>query len=190
LRESEVGESTQVGRFALILALAAVLVPAAVAASPAQDRAPASAARVSELPDLEVQVLDAVNQLRRSHGLSALRLSPALSQAALGHSQSMAKRGFFGHKGYDGSAFWQRIKPTYRPRPTAYWGVGENLIWAAPQLSAQDAIDDWMASPPHRKNLLTPAWREVGLGAVRALAAPGVYGNLDVTILTADFGAR
>jgi uncharacterized protein YkwD len=47
-----------------------------------------------------------------------------------------------------------------------------------------------MDSPPHRKNLLTPGWREVGLGAVRALGAPGVYRGLDVTILTADFGVR
>jgi uncharacterized protein YkwD len=48
----------------------------------------------------------------------------------------------------------------------------------------------WLDSPPHRKILLTSAWREVGLGAVRALAAPGVYKGLDVTILTADFGVR
>jgi len=142
------------------------------------------------MPDLESQVLDAINQLRASYGLSELRLNPALSLAALGHSQSMGKRGFFSHDGYDGSVFWQRIKPKYRPRPGVEWGVGENMVWAAPDLSAQDAIDDWMASPPHKKNLLTPAWQEVGLGAVRALAAPGVYEGLDVTILTADFGTR
>jgi uncharacterized protein YkwD len=68
--------------------------------------------------------------------------------------------------------------------------VAENLIWSSPVLSADDAIKLWMDSPPHRKNLLTPGWREVGLGAVRALGAPGVYRGLDVTILTADFGVR
>ena len=88
--------------------------------------------------------------------------------------QSMAELGFFAHEGYDGSAFWQRIRPNYPPPPGRSWGVGRTWVWAAPKLSpAQDAIDDWLASPPHRKNMLSPTWREVGLGAVRALAAPG-----------------
>jgi uncharacterized protein YkwD len=64
------------------------------------------------------------------------------------------------------------------------------MVWASPELSADQAIQVWLNSPPHRKNLLAPAWREVGLGAVRALAAPGVFKGLDVTILTADFGVR
>ena len=37
------------------------------------------------------------------------------------------------------------------------------------------AVEMWLKSPPHRKNLLTPAWREIGIGGVHALAAPGVY---------------
>ena len=139
---------------------------------------------------LEAEVLVAINQLRQRKGLSQLRLSPVLALAALGHSQSMAKRGYFSHDGYDGSAFWQRIKPKYRPNPHVYWGVGENMAWASPELTAAEAIERWLASPPHRKNLLTPSWREVGLGAVRALAASGVYQGLDVTIVTADFGVR
>jgi uncharacterized protein YkwD len=64
------------------------------------------------------------------------------------------------------------------------------MVWASPGLSADQALEMWLNSPPHRKNLLTPAWREIGLGAVRALAAPGVYQGRDVTILTADFGVR
>lgn len=179
-------------RIALLLTLCLVAVPAVASARPSEKRLPAgaSAAQVTEMHGLEGQVLDALNQARLAHGLGRLRVNAALSQAALGHSESMAERGFFAHEGFDGSAFWTRIKPKYPPRPGAFWGVGENLVWASPQLTAQDAIDDWMASPRHRKNMLTPSWREVGLGAVRAIGAPGVYGNLDVTILTADFGTR
>jgi uncharacterized protein YkwD len=47
-----------------------------------------------------------------------------------------------------------------------------------------------LASPTHRENLLAPAWREIGLGAVHAIGAGGVYNGLDATILTADFGVR
>jgi uncharacterized protein YkwD len=48
----------------------------------------------------------------------------------------------------------------------------------------------WLNSPPHRKILLTPRWREVGLSAVHTASAPGVYRGLEVTVLTADFGTR
>jgi uncharacterized protein YkwD len=179
--------------------LPVVLVAAALAAGAADagvrsshDGAPAtaSAQQISEVQDLQAQVLAAINELRRAQGLRELQLNGALSRAALGHSFSMAKHGYFGHSGWNGSPFWQRIKPNYRPQPTSYWGVGENMLWASPDLSADQAIEMWLASPAHRKNLLTPAWREVGLGAVRALSAPGVYEGLDVTILTADFGVR
>jgi uncharacterized protein YkwD len=47
-----------------------------------------------------------------------------------------------------------------------------------------------MNSPPHRANLLSPRWREVGLAAVHVGRAPGVYGGREVTIVTADFGVR
>ena len=45
-----------------------------------------------------------------------------------------------------------------------------------------------MASPPHRKNILTPHWREIGISAMRLAAAPGVFGGQDATIITTDFG--
>jgi uncharacterized protein YkwD len=150
----------------------------------------ASSSRIIRIPDLQVQVLTAINDLRQSKGLTPLRLNGALSDAALGHSESMAERGFFEHTGSDGSPFWTRIKPKYPPVQGSQWGVGENLVWASPALSADQAVQMWLNSPPHRKNLLTPAWREIGLGAVHAQDAPGVYGGRDVTILTADFGVR
>jgi hypothetical protein len=38
--------------------------------------------------------------------------------------------------------------------------------------------------------LLSPQWREVGLAALKARRAPGVYGGRSVTVVVADFGAR
>lgn len=134
--------------------------------------------------------LSAINDARRAHGLSELRLNRALSTTAFGHSVSMAKHGFFSHDGYDGSEFWTRIKPSYPPRPGFMWRVGENMAWAAPVLTAQETIAMWLKSPPHRVNLLGAAWREVGIGAVHAPAAPGAYQGLEVTIVTVDFGVR
>jgi len=178
-----------VGRKLVLLLVAAALVAGTADARPRDDRVPASS-RISGVPALQDQVLNAINDLRRSKGLAELTLNPALSLVALGHSQSMALHGYFTHESWNGSPFWARIKPKYRPQLGNKWGVGENMVWASPELSAADALQMWLDSPPHRKILLTSAWREVGLGAVRALGAPGVYKGLDVTILTADFGAR
>jgi uncharacterized protein YkwD len=47
-----------------------------------------------------------------------------------------------------------------------------------------------MNSPEHRANLLNGRWREIGISAVHAVAAPGTYDGLDVTIITTDFGVR
>lgn len=139
---------------------------------------------------LDRQLLGQVNALRARHGLRPLRLSRPLSAAASRHSLEMAEDGFFSHSSADGTAFWRRIEHYYRAQGFRTWQVGENLVWESPSLPAGDAIRMWMASPPHRANLLNPAWREIGIGAVRSGAAPGVYRGLPAVVVTADFGAR
>jgi uncharacterized protein YkwD len=138
---------------------------------------------------LEADVLVQINQLRRSRGLAAVRLSVALRRAADSHSAAMATRGFFAHESADGTAFWQRVARFY-PRRSGGWSVGENLLWSSPDVDGAGALRMWLNSPPHRKILLTPRWREVGLSAVHAVSAPGVYRGLEVTVVTADFGVR
>ena len=48
-----------------------------------------------------------------------------------------------------------------------------------------------MASPGHRANILNPAWRNIGVGAVQVGDPRGYYASWDdVTIVAAEFGAR
>jgi uncharacterized protein YkwD len=102
----------------------------------------------------------------------------------------MGTFGFFGHSSHDGSAFWKRVQRYYGKGRYANWAVGENLLWSTTGLDASGALKLWMASPGHRKNILTARWREVGLSAVTVPAAPGVFGGRDVVIITSDFGVR
>ena len=102
----------------------------------------------------------------------------------------MANDGYFAHESSDGSVFWQRIKAFYSPGGHRYWSVGENLVWASPNLTAKQAVKIWMKSPPHRANLLSSTWREIGLSAVYSSNAPGDYRDRAATIVTADFGVR
>src|SRR5262245_13442419 len=103
---------------------------------------------ITEVAGLERRVFQAVNAVRRQHGLVPLRLNRGLGEAARGHSQSMAEHGFFRHTSYDGSEFWRRIKSVYQPLAGRSWSTGENLVWASPELSAEEAVDLWMKSPP------------------------------------------
>ena len=147
--------------------------------------------RVADVPALEARVLTQINLLRRAQRLAPLRANPALAAAAREQSLSMAEHGFFGHESFGGSPFWKRVESKYTRLPTdASWRVGENLVWRSPRISARGAVELWLGSPPHRENLLRQAWREVGISAVHASAAPGVYAGHDVTILTVDFGVR
>ena len=47
-----------------------------------------------------------------------------------------------------------------------------------------------MESGVHRKNILRPLWREIGLSAVSVPAAPGVFEGNPVVIVTTTFGVR
>jgi uncharacterized protein YkwD len=174
---------------AVVLATAGVAAVSSSAATAGGAHESTGSARLISLPQLENQVLVRINDLRRKAGLVPLRPSGALGVAALEQSASMAEHGFFAHASYGGSPFWQRIAAKYASRADS-WSVGENLLWRSPGLSAGTALGLWLRSPDHRENLLSPAWREIGLGAVHADSAPGIYDGLEVTILTADFGVR
>jgi len=139
---------------------------------------------------LESQVLAELNGIRRAHGLRALRLAPSLGAAADFHSEAMGRYGFFAHESRDGSGFQERVKRFYAPTGNGTWSVGENLLWASNGVGAAAALRAWMASPGHRKNILTARWREIGVSIVAVDRAPGVFGNRDVTIITTEFGVR
>lgn len=136
-------------------------------------------------------MLDALNVARAENGLRSLRPNVRLAAAAEHHSVEMVRTGYFGHESSDGSVFWKRIKRFYRPRAASQtWTVGENLLWQTQRVTAQAAVRAWLRSPGHRENLLKPSFRDVGIAAVRAAGAPGVYGYRRVVVLTVDFGAR
>ena len=102
----------------------------------------------------------------------------------------MGTQGYFEHESYDSTAFWKRIERWYPSKGWRYWAVGENLLYSTPDVTATEGVELWMNSPPHRANLLSRTWREIGISAVHFDSAPGEYDGGPVTIVTADFGNR
>jgi uncharacterized protein YkwD len=140
---------------------------------------------------LGTDVIEALNGVRAAHGLRPLRPSRALAASARRHSTQMGRRGFFDHNSADGTPFWRRIERFYGDTGFRRWAVGENIFWQSPRtLAAIGVVRSWMGSPGHRENVLSRQWRDVGVGAVNMLTAPGVYGGSPVTIITVDFGNR
>ena len=135
-------------------------------------------------------MLAAINDYRAQNGLHTLTLAVGLDRSASQHSLEMGADGYFSHASADGQAFWKRIQSYYGSARANYWSVGENLLWASPGVDAQRAMQLWIASPEHKRNLLDPRWRQIGVSAVHVPAAPGIYHGRTVTIVTTDFGVR
>jgi uncharacterized protein YkwD len=117
------------------------------------------------------EMLRRVNDLRRRAGLAPLAANPLLDRVSQEHAEDMLARSYFGHKTPEG------LGPSDRARADGYRpGIGENLV--EERFSVEEALEAWMDSPDHRKNILDPGCRELGMGlAVGAGydAAPGGY---------------
>ena len=169
-------------RRGLLLVAVLGLVAGSAHATPA---GPAGTRAVS----LEQELLLELNEARGERGLRPLRLANGLQTAAVGHSRSMLAGRFFAHESRDGTQMAERVRRLYPPLGGS-WSVGENLIWASPRLGAAQAVRAWLASPGHRRNMLAAGWREVGIGAVRAVSPGGPFGSGTVVVVTMNFGAR
>jgi uncharacterized protein YkwD len=156
--------------------------------------APASPGQSSRLERrivLEGTVVQELNRVRVAHGLTVLRVSPGLRAAARGHSRSMLEQGFFAHDSADGTAFSERIRRHYASTGWRMWTVGEALLASeGREVDAHAIVAAWLRSPPHREIILSPTWRDTGIGALYAPTAPNEYGGAATIAVTADFGLR
>ena len=104
-----------------------------------------------------------------------LAWNAALEQAAAKHARDMAARRQMSHTGGDGSRMRDRVaRESY-----AWSALGENV--SAGYGSVVAGLAGWMASPGHCRNMMSPGFREVGVGAA---SAPGdSYGWYRVMVL-------
>lgn len=92
----------------------------------------------------------------------ALTLDSRLNAAAQTHSDYMATNNHFSHTWSDGT------HPADRIAAQGYRGmrVGENI--ALGQRSYEQAIHDWLGSPGHCSNIMSPNFRHMGLASASA----------------------
>jgi uncharacterized protein YkwD len=130
-----------------------------------------------------------INDERASYGLQPVSPNADLRQAALSHSNEMVDEGYFEHTSPAGLTFIDRIDATGYMTGARRWVVGENLVWGTGPLSTpQSLVTSWMNSPPHRENLLRPAFREIGIAAVAG--TPVSRNDLTGVTVSSEYGDR
>lgn len=122
---------------------------------------------IKYLEKVENLIFDLSNEARRAKGLAPLSQDDELQNVARAFSNDMLVRRFFDHTTPDGVDFAERITDRYRHR---IYLVGENIWYASGynpvnnQRLAKEIVDDWLASPGHRENLLSPMFTHLGVG--------------------------
>jgi uncharacterized protein YkwD len=102
---------------------------------------------VTPAPGAETAIGGMINSARAARGLPRVRMHDAIRAAGRRWSVRMARTGDFRHTRLE----WARGR-----------AGGENISIAP---TARGNFVAQMNSPPHRRNLLTRAWRLVGVGA-------------------------
>jgi uncharacterized protein YkwD len=113
-------------------------------------------------PQAEQQILELANRSRQQAGAPPLSMDSGLSHAARVHAQAMLEARQLSHQ-FDG-------EPSLPNRLAAATQLqldqeGENV---ALDIDPAQAEQHLMLSPPHRANLLNPAYNVVGMGVVRS----------------------
>jgi uncharacterized protein YkwD len=133
-----------------------------VAAGPDARPAPLSA------QELEDRAFAAINHEREAQGLRPLVRAADLAAIARAHSRDMLARGYFDHRSPEGADLRVRFARSGIHR---WQHIAENIAY---NLGYQDpvtvAVEGWMHSPGHRRNILDKRLVESGIGVARDAA--------------------
>jgi uncharacterized protein YkwD len=131
----------------------------------------AATAPLADRARVAAEMLARVNEVRRREGLPPYARSPLLDRISQKHAEDMLARSYVGHRNPEG------LGPSERARAEGYVaGIGENIV--EDRFSAEEALEAWLGSPGHRRNVFDPGCREMGLGLAVGEgydAAPGGY---------------
>jgi uncharacterized protein YkwD len=123
-----------------------------------------------------------VNIVRRAYRLGAVRGNGPLNRSSVLKANAVRRCGF-SHTPC-GMAF------TYTFRRAGYLparAFGENLAWGQADLgSPLRTLEMWLNSPPHRANLLSGSWRDLGIAVQRGR----IFGRDGVSLWVMEFGRR
>jgi uncharacterized protein YkwD len=179
-------------RRALVLGAAGATAAIAILA-PSAAGDPGGCAYADTPPDsnplygIRTATLCLINEQRTQLDLPPLRSNRPLRRAATAHAREMVKRDYFAHISAHGSSLGGRLETTRYASARVRWSAGEALAWGTGEkATAREIVAGWMNSPAHRAILLTPRFRDAGIGLARGAPGPGRGG----TTYTLDLACR
>lgn len=102
-------------------------------------------------------ILKLVNRERVSRGLSPMKLNSKLNKLAKIKSDDMYKNRYFSHN----SPIYGTPFDLMKKHKIGYMTAGENI--AKGQNTPEHVMKSWMNSPGHRRNILNPRFKEMGV---------------------------
>jgi uncharacterized protein YkwD len=137
------------------------------------------------------RLLCLMNRARSRYGLRPLRTNRCLHRVAARHAHDMVHRRYFAHTTPNGWDPGRRARASgYVPRAAA-WLVGENIAWGVAGAAHPSwVVRAWMHSPPHRHNILSRRFRDVGIGVARGVPVHGFRGVRLRATFSVEFGAH
>lgn len=146
-------------------------VPARFSASARAGVSSSGALTPAAVRALEQDAFQLINTERSLAGLSTLRWSDKIAEVARLHSGNMAEMDFFSHKGLDGLMVDERAE---KLNMGSWLAIGENIAFMKGYDNPVSvAVEKWLQSPGHKKNLLSPEWTETAIGL--AVTPDGKY---------------
>jgi uncharacterized protein YkwD len=107
-----------------------------------------------------------------------------LDRAATVQAASIARCGQFSHTPCGRPFGWSFRAAGFR---IGSHPVAENIAWGTGELgSPEETVRHWLASPPHRRNILSPRFRKLGVGTVTGT----IGGHPNAALWVADFAGN
>lgn len=134
--------------------------------------------------ELARRIFELANDERVRHELQELLWDENMAAISVGHSDDMVERDYFSHISPSGKEPGDRARcARYRCEFSSRYRLGENLArlwlhvgyrvekderiygpWRSAESLAREAVDGWMNSPSHRRNMVARNYRYMAIG--------------------------
>jgi uncharacterized protein YkwD len=113
-------------------------------------------------------IITITNRERMQRNLPRLKVDRACTSAITGHVQDMARGRYLSHQGRDGRGASER----YRQYKPVSRGAGENIAYNT-YGTGESFMRQWLRSPAHRENILSPVYKGIGVSVDANCSARG-----------------
>jgi uncharacterized protein YkwD len=141
---------------------------------------------------VDAATLCLMNQLRAARGLRQLRVNRALAKIASGQARDMVRGHYFADQSLTGQSPLSRIIASGYVARTAAASLltAQNIgFGTGPNATPAGIVQAWMLSAPHRRIMLTAAYRDAGVGAMASVPS-GIDSRWLGGTYAVEFGRR